>query len=227
MIWLNDLAWLSLAVGIAASIVILIDVVSHPQPMAIMNVVWPVTGLYAGPLGLWAYYSYGRAAITAHAQLAMQGGAHASPHDHHQHGAHKPLWQQVLVATTHCGSGCTLGDIAAEAMLIAFPFAVFGSQLYASWLLGFIWAYVLGIVFQYFTIAPMRQLSVGRGILAAIRADTLSLCAWQLGMYGWMAAAVFLIFHRQIDPTGPVFWFMMQIAMLCGFLTSYPVNWLL
>jgi len=21
------------------------------------------------------------------------------------------------------------------------------------------------------------------------------------------------------------FWFMMQIAMLCGFLTSYPVNW--
>ncbi len=21
------------------------------------------------------------------------------------------------------------------------------------------------------------------------------------------------------------FWFMMQIAMLCGFLTAYPVNW--
>jgi hypothetical protein len=25
----------------------------------------------------------------------------------------------------------------------------------------------------------------------------------------------------------PEFWFMMQIAMLCGFATAYPMNWLL
>ena len=25
----------------------------------------------------------------------------------------------------------------------------------------------------------------------------------------------------------PEFWFAMQLAMLCGFVTSYPVNWLL
>ncbi|WP_442879793.1 DUF4396 domain-containing protein, partial [Cetobacterium sp.] len=25
--------------------------------------------------------------------------------------------------------------------------------------------------------------------------------------------------------TTPEFWFMMQIAMCCGFLTAYPVNW--
>ncbi|HJT79714.1 MAG TPA: DUF4396 domain-containing protein [Chthoniobacterales bacterium] len=27
------------------------------------------------------------------------------------------------------------------------------------------------------------------------------------------------------EKTNPLFWFMMQIAMLAGFLTSYPVNW--
>jgi hypothetical protein len=25
----------------------------------------------------------------------------------------------------------------------------------------------------------------------------------------------------------PEFWFVMQIAMLCGFVTAYPVNWIL
>jgi hypothetical protein len=44
-------------------------------------------------------------------------------------------------------------------------------------------------------------------------------------MYGWMAIASFAVFQRELPTTDPVFWFMMQIAMLLGFLTSYPVNW--
>ena len=46
-------------------------------------------------------------------------------------------------------------------------------------------------------------------------------------MYGWMAIVVFVLFGHEIPKTDPLFWFMMQIAMLAGFLTSYPVNWLL
>jgi Domain of unknown function (DUF4396) len=95
----------------------------------------------------------------------------------------------------------------------------------------YLFAYAFGIVFQYFTIAPMRGLSLGQGILAAVKADTLSLTAWQVGMYGFMAFAYFGIFRAALGvrlPTDTVeFWFMMQIAMLFGFLTAYPVNWLL
>ncbi len=40
-----------------------------------------------------------------------------------------------------------------------------------------------------------------------------------------MAIARFLIFGHEIDKTSPVFWFMVQIAMLAGFLTAFPVNW--
>ena len=79
------------------------------------------------------------------------------------------------------------------------------------------------------TIAPMRGLSVGQGILAAIKADTLSLTAWQIGMYGFMAVGHFVIFRAalgtRLETDTPEFWFMMQIAMLCGFATAYPVNW--
>jgi hypothetical protein len=66
-------------------------------------------------------------------------------------------------------------------------------------------------------------------LIAAIKADTLSLTAWQIGMYGFMAIAYFVTFRYGLGvklATDTVeFWFMMQIAMLCGFMTSYPVNW--
>lgn len=48
-------------------------------------------------------------------------------------------------------------------------------------------------------------------------------------MYAWMAFVYFVLFpHPHLEPSSPIFWFMMQIAMLVGFATSYPVNkWLL
>ena len=93
----------------------------------------------------------------------------------------------------------------------------------------YLFAYAFGILFQYFTIAPMRDLSIGQGIVAAVKADTLSLTAWQVGMYGFMAFAYFFVFQTvigtKLETDTVEFWFMMQIAMLFGFLTAYPVNW--
>ena len=71
----------------------------------------------------------------------------------------------------------------------------------------------------------MRDLGFGEGIKEATKADVLSLTAWQIEMYGWMAIATFAIFGRELEKTDPVFWFMTQLAMLAGFFTSYPVNW--
>ncbi len=140
-------------------------------------------------------------------------------------GRKKPFWQMVGIGATHCGSGCTLADIVGEWTLFLFPLTLFGMKLYGAWLIDYFLALAFGIVFQYFTIAPMRNLSLGDGLVAAAKADFFSLTAWQVGMYGWMAIATFVIFGREIEKTNPVFWFMMQIAMLAGFLTSYPVNW--
>jgi hypothetical protein len=48
-------------------------------------------------------------------------------------------------------------------------------------------------------------------------------------MYGFMAIANFWIFRHllgaSLDVASAEFWFMMQIAMLAGFATAYPVNW--
>ncbi len=220
--WLIALATASLLIGGICFAIMIIDLISgHKQHMWIMNVVWPVTGLYAGPLALWAYYRMGRLSTERAVRQAKENGEPMP-------GKQKPFWQKAALGATHCGSGCTLGDIAAEWIIFLVPFTLFGKKIFGAWALDYALAYSFGIAFQYFTIAPMRGLSLGPGLVAAIKADTLSLTAWQVGMYGWMAIATFGIFGHELEKTNPVFWFMMQIAMLAGFATAYPVNrWLL
>jgi len=212
--WLVVVSWIGIAVGVASALVVVADIAAgHRQHMWIMEIVWPLTALYAGPLGLWAYFRIGRLSTRRAVRAAKQAGEEP------------PFWQTTLVGATHCGAGCTLGDLIAEWFVFAVPVTLFGEKIFGSWAVDFAAAYVLGILFQYFTIAPMRQLSAGAGIKAALKADSASLTAWQVGMYGWMAVATFAIFGHEIEKTSPVFWFMMQIAMLAGFLTAYPVNW--
>ena len=148
-----------------------------------------------------------------------------------------PFRVMVANGALHCGSGCALGDILAEWLVFLAPSgavwfgwrSVFGEKMFATWIVDYLFAYAFGIVLQYFTIKPMRNLSVGQGIWAAVKADTLSLTAWQVGMYGFMAFASFYLsgtlLGARLTTDTTEFWFMMQIAMLCGFVTSYPMNW--
>ena len=229
--WLHDLSIAYLIFGAVSAAIIAIDVGRHPQHMWIMNIVWPITALFGTGWILWQYFTYGRLATHQLAHAAMQKDE-APPNQRLT-----PFPIMVANGALHCGSGCTLGDICAEWLVFAVPaiavafgwHGIFSEKIFAVWIVDYIFAYAFGIVFQYFTIAPMRDLSLGQGIIAAIKADTLSLTAWQLGMYGFMATAYFLIFQDgfgiRLQTDTPEFWFMMQIAMICGFATAYPVNW--
>ncbi|MGN6235765.1 DUF4396 domain-containing protein [Dyella sp.] len=229
IMWLTTIAQISLALAVACALWIVLDMLrGHRQPMAIMHVVWPVTALYAGPLGLWAYWRWGRPRARSAGRHDDSQSAGESHRGNQSGDKKKTSPQSVALAASHCGSGCTLGDLLVESLLLAFPVVWFGSELLTGWVLDYIAAFVIGIAFQYFTIKPMTDQSPGQAFVSALKADTLSLTAWQVGMYGWMAIAIFLIFGHRLDKSTPVFWFMMQIAMLCGFLTAYPVNaWLL
>ena len=71
----------------------------------------------------------------------------------------------------------------------------------------------------------MRDLGAGEGIVAALKADALSLTSFEIGLFAWMALMRFVFFHPALKPDSPVFWFMMQIGMIVGFATTFPVNW--
>lgn len=229
--WLTLLSTLFLLLGAACALVIAVDVARHPQQMWIMNVVWPVVALFGTVVSLLGYFHYGRMSTRAAMQRARANDETPPAM------ARTPFAIMVAKGSSHCGAGCTLGDILAEWLAFAFPMiavwlgwqALFADKMFAVWILDFIFAFVIGVAFQYFTIAPMRGLGLADGIKAALKADTLSLIAWQVGMYGFMAFAKFYLFADLLDAPLEVnsasFWFMMQIAMLCGFATSYPVNW--
>lgn len=217
--WLTILGSISLILAGICSIIILFDILAgHRQQMWIMEVVWPITALWSGPLGLYAYYKIGRLSTKQRKQRAKARGRRPPSQA-------KPFWQSVAVGATHCGAGCSLGDLIAEWFVFFVPLTLFGRHIFGTWVLDFVLAFLLGVAFQYFTIKPMRNLSVGDGLKQALKADSLSLTAWQIGMYGWMALVTFVFFGHELEKTSPVFWFMMQLAMLLGFCTSYPVNW--
>ncbi len=205
---------ISLLTGGVCFLVIVIDILSgNKQKMMIMNFVYPITALYAGILALLFYFTIGRKTVQKKEEEMKSMNKD------------KPFWQKVSIGALHCGGGCTLGDIAAESLFSFVPVVIFGSSLIGKWTIDYLFAFTIGIIFQYYAIKPMKKLSPRQVLKAALKADSLSLTFWQIGMYGWMAIAIFLIYDQKLEADNPLFWFMMQIAMICGFLTSFPINW--
>ena len=214
--WLTVVAAASLVVAFGCAAWVSLDVVRHPQAMRVMAFVWPLTMLFGGVLWLWFYLRWGR----------------RSDRDEE-----RPTWVSIATGASHCGAGCTLGDIVGEFLVVIVPGvvvvagydAVFADDMYARWVIDFVLAFAFGIAFQYFAIVPMRHLSPRCGLAEAVKADTLSILAWQVGMFGAMALAQLVILPALFGGRAPVpsveFWWVMQLAMLAGFATSFPANW--
>lgn len=218
--WLNWLAWFSLGTSFLCALIILVHEFKKPQKMFIMNLVWPITALYWNFITVWAYFKMGQKMTKEH-----QESQHGQQQNRESGESTEPSWSQVAVAVTHCGAGCTLGDIAAESSVAAFALTFAGGDFPTRLVLDFLLAWFFGIVFQYFTIAPMRNLPFGKGLVAAVKADTLSIVAFEVGLFAWMALTYFVLFPGpHLHPDEAPFWFMMQIGMVIGFFTSYPAN---
>jgi hypothetical protein len=217
--WLTTVAWVYLSICFACAGAIGYDIAvnGRRQPMGVMNAVYPITALYFGPLALAFYWRWARAARRPTAAPMLPGKRS------------KPRWAVMATEVSHCGSGCVLGDVISEFLIFALALTIAGTTLWAEYIGDYILALALGIVFQYFAIAPMRGLGVRDGLRAAAKADVISLTAFEVGLFGWMAVMAFVLFpapHR-LMPNAAAFWFLMQIGMIIGFAASWPANvWL-
>lgn len=213
VLWLTVLAWLALAVAFVSAAEITVDIFGRGYRQRCG--VWPVTALYFGPAASWAYRRFGR----------PSSGKWLREHDRDEPTA-RPGWAVTAAGVSHCGAGCTLGDIVAEFAVSGLGATIAGVTVYAEMTGDYIAAIALGIVFQYFAIAPMRGLGLRKGLVVAAKADVLSLTSFEVGLFGWMALMAFVSFpaphHLRAD--SPVFWFLMQIGMIIGFFTAWPVN---
>jgi hypothetical protein len=219
--WFETLAWAALAVGFASALVVAVDItlLGSRQRTAIMNLVFPLTALYIGPLALWLYLARGRQ--MSHMQMQATPMIEQEALD---------SWWQVSLSDSHCGAGCALGDIGGEWLVWATAWTIGSTaELGPEYILDLPLAWIFGILFQYFAIAPLRgQVGEFAPLRDAIKSETLSVLSFEVGLFGWMAVAQYVIWEPPIPIDSASHWFVMQIGMTLGFLTSWPVNrWLL
>jgi hypothetical protein len=212
--WLTAVAWFYLSVCFCCAGIVAWDILvgRRRQPMGVMNVVFPVTALYFGPFALAFYLHWARA-----------GRRMTSPRS-------RPRWVLMATEVSHCGAGCSLGDVISEFVIFAAALTIAGLTLGAEFLGDYVLALILGIIFQYFAIAPMRGLGLRDGLVAAAKADFISLTAFEVGLFGWMAVMTFVLFPapHTLMPNSAAFWLFMQVGMMIGFFTSWPANgWLI
>ena len=118
---LNAIALVALITAGGCSLAIVLDVlaVGYRQQMRIMEIVWPVSALYLGPLAVWAYLRWGQPRTE---MWQRQHGTPVSP----------SFAASVAIADSHCGAGCTLGDIIGASLVFLVGFSIAGMSLWAD-----------------------------------------------------------------------------------------------
>lgn len=214
------LSLISLCLAGICAVIVAFDLLRNSQSMRIMNAVWVLTALWGSVFGLAAYFCFGREKKPKGAPMEMEMNMGDNMP---MNMPKRPKWQSVTLSTLHCGAGCTLADIIGSFVLVCIPMTLAG-----GWALTYILALITGVYFQFAAIKEMNHLPATTIIKKALKADFLSLTAWQLGMYCWMYLATYH-FHS-IHPNAILtadYWFVMQQAMLAGFILALPVNHLL
>lgn len=219
---MNSIAIFFLASGLFLGILVYFDTKKYKQSMPIMGIVWTLTMLWASWIGLVAYFAFGR----------QKGNMTPMVMDKNMPMGHgdmimgqtksKKKWQSVALSTLHCGAGCVLADIIGETLA-----GILGLTLVVGWTLDYILALIFGVYFQYMAIKEMENVTLKMAINKSIKSDFLSLTAWQIGMYGFMGIYIIYFSHGSISKASFEFWFIMQLAMIVGFIFSYPMNILL
>jgi hypothetical protein len=129
-------------------------------------------------------------------------------------------WRQVLGSTMHCVAGDGVGILAG---------AVIGSLLRLSEPIHVALEYGLGFgfgwsIFQSLFMRDMAGGSYTRALRQTFVPEFVSMNTLMAGMVPVMTIAMSKV-PGSASPREPSFWFVMSMALLCGALVAYPMNW--
>jgi hypothetical protein len=158
---------------------------------------------YTGPLGAFLY---------------VVGCREPLPGLHERYTAIR--WRQVLGSTIHCVAGDGVGILVG---------AVIAGFLHLTPLVDIALEYLLGFGFGWtiFQALFMRKMSGGsfrRSLFKTFIPELLSMNGVMAGMVPVMTLTMANI-PGSHDPLSPTFWFIMSMALLAGFVVTYPINW--
>jgi hypothetical protein len=125
----------------------------------------------------------------------------------------------AISATTHCLTGCGIGEILGLAIATTLGWGTLASIALAV-ALAFLFGYAL-------TLRPLLKAGVGLATAAglALAADTLSIAVMEI-----VDNAIILLIPGAMDAglTDPLFWGSLAVALAVAFVAAFPVNrWLI
>jgi Domain of unknown function (DUF4396) len=178
-----------------------IDIRNTPEH-PVMKWAFVLFTLYSGPFGAFLY---------------VLGCREPRPGLHEQYVSAR--WRQALGSTMHCVAGDGIGILVG---------AVFGALVALPMAADFALEYVLGFTFGWtiFQALFMGEMfgTYARALKGTFMAELLSMNCLMGGMLP-VSAIVFAGTPGSHDPTQPLFWFRMSLALMVGAIFAYPMNW--
>ncbi|MBZ0124441.1 MAG: DUF4396 domain-containing protein [Roseovarius sp.] len=145
--------WIWAALVVPSELMLLHDLRrNNAQLMSLMKLVWVLTVLYSGPLGLLIYWTCGRK------EIARDG-----------------LVRRAFRSVAHCYSGCGMGEIAGLFIAVGLL------QLSTPWIAGFTFALAYAAGFA-LTVGPLMQEGVGlrEAVWDAVLSETPSITVMEV-----------------------------------------------
>jgi hypothetical protein len=195
--WLTPIAWAFIAAAVLSAALIAVDIFvrGHRRDAIATEIVWVSSGLYLGPVALWLYAKNSRA------------------HTRTRAGAHDSAASPATVSLPG-GAASAVAHLIGVPLVLASGLTIAGIDLWVMLLVIGTLAIVLLFTFE-------RTSTTGLSLGAAAGAAVLTVLAFDIGMAGWM---LLLHFTEYMPPASDgSFWFLMQIGIVLGLITGYPV----
>jgi FtsP/CotA-like multicopper oxidase with cupredoxin domain len=194
-------AWLMVAVFSAAYVAW--DQFTGNPEATVMKWGFVLITLYMGPIGLLLYVM---------ADKEPTAGSHEE--------FVKPLWKQGVGSTVHCVAGDATGIILAAAVT-----ALVGFPMWADLIIEYTAGFLFGLlIFQSLFMRKMMGGSYAQNVSRSLLPELISMNCMMAGMAPVMINLMMGRDMRAMRPGEPLFWAVMSLGIVAGFLIAYPVN---
>lgn len=196
--WLTPVAWIYIAAALAGAALIAYDIYGRGSRLTDRGseLVWVSSGLYLGPFAVPLYRRHARRRVQATSGTLAESS--------------KP----TVISGLHGGSASALAHLIGVPLVLASGLTIAGINLWVMII-------VIGIV-AIALLAVYEQTTHGRQtVLAAVGTAVITVLAFDIGMVAWMLLLHYNAFMP--PPSDGVFWFLMQLGILAGLVTGYPV----
>ncbi|NRQ51729.1 DUF4396 domain-containing protein [Aeromicrobium stalagmiti] len=195
--WLTPIAWGFIALAVLSAVLIAADIYGRGRRHRTIaaELVWVCSALYLGPVALWLYGTAGRARTRNN--LSAQDTPASS-----------------ATVSLPGGAASAVAHLIGVPLVLASGLTIAGIDLWVMLLVIGALAMVLLFTFE-------RTSVTGLSAVTAAGAAVMTVLAFDIGMAGWM---LLLHFTEYMPPASEgSFWFLMQIGIVLGLVTGYPV----